>query len=308
MASREGIRESMKPLRVALIVKASPSTRERENRNMGWWSYPVPEFTWEHFSFSKKGFQVETSKFTSDYDLIFHEDGGNWGDYIGGAVPVVYMAIDSTLTDAHYATRLCQATKSDLVLVDHDSLDRFRPAGVPVRRLAYCVNDRIFGPLEKAVDIVFHCGTGARKGMPGGVERTKLRQYLDTVCKQAGYSYRSGAVGLPEYAQSMGQARVVVNWPRTSINRPHRIFDAMACEACVVTGPLPYIEEDHRYAGEHYVEFANNDELPEILSALLIDERWAKIAHSGNELVNERHTWKTRASELRSILNTELGI
>lgn len=297
----------MRPLRVALLVKSSPSTRERENRNMGWWSYPVPEFTWDHFS-PGANIQNEIRKYAADYDLIFHEDGGNWGCYGVSDIPVVYMSVDSTLSDAHYDVRHRQAKQADLVLVDHDSLDRFRLNNKRVRRLAYCVNDNVFKPLEKTIDITFHCSTGTRKGAPGGVERNVLRDQLNTICKQNGWSYRSGTKGLQEYAESMGRSRIVVNWPRTSINRPHRIFDAMACGACVVTGPLPHVEEDHRNAGEHYVEFVNNNELPETLAGLLIDDTWAKIARNGNELVNERHAWKTRASELRSILNTELGL
>ena len=296
----------MKPLNIALIIKGSASNYERSNRNMGYWSYPVEQFTWQHFYLGDP-FRVERRRFR-DFDLVFMEDGGNYGSFSGSGPPVVYLIIDSTLSDAHYKVRLEQAKHADLVLVDHDRLERFRSSGKPVRRLAYCVNDNVFKPLEKELDITFHCGTGARKGMPGGVERTALRQELDRITKDAGYSFRSGALGLQEYAANMGKSKVVVNWPRTPINRPHRVFDAMACGACLLTGELPQIPEDRLIEGWHYVEFEDGEELPLAFRILLDRQGWQKIAENGLRLVQQYHTWRVRARELREMLSKDLGL
>lgn len=111
----------MKPLRVAVIVKNTPAAFRRESRNMGMWSYAVPEFTWEFFS-PGKTFHLNRATFKKQgYDLIFHEDGGAWGKFTGGEIPYVYYAIDSTLTEEHhYKPRYEQAKQADLTLVDHE--------------------------------------------------------------------------------------------------------------------------------------------------------------------------------------------
>ncbi len=268
----------------------------------------MPEFTWQHFTLGAP-FVCDTRNFKRDgFDLIFVEDGGNWGEFKHNTIPVVYLAVDSTLTPAHYQTRLKQAAQANLVLVDHDKLARFRPAGPTVRRFPYCVNDKLFKPLDKTLDVSFHCGTGARKGAAGGRARTELRQYLHEVCTRLGYSYRSGALGLPDYAESMGKSRIVVNLPRTDTNRPHRVFDSMAAGACVVTGRLPHIEEDMRIPGYHYVPFDNIEEIPDILTNLLTDNNWKAIAKNGRDLVTLLHTWRKRSGHLRFMLESEFGI
>ena len=291
----------MTPLNVALIVKGSASNYERNMRNMGWWSYPVQEFTWKHFWLGDR--PVNTRQF-DEFDLVFHEDGGNWCKYNRlSDIPIVFLSVDSTLSEAHYQQRLAIAEQADLVLVDHDQLKRFPGS----RRWSYCVNDRVFKPLEKEIDITFHCGTGARKGMPGGVERTEMRQYLNGVAKDRGYSYRSGAMGLLDYAGNMGKSRVIVNWPRTPINRPHRVFDAMACGACLVTGKLPDVTGDYTMPGLHYVDYEDKREIEMVLPALL-NGGWQDIAAKGYELVMLRHTWAIRAKELRNILSEVFGL
>lgn len=296
----------MKPLRVALVVKGSAATYKRSVRNMGYWSYAVPEFTWDHFYLGDP-FVESRSRF-NDYDLIFIEDGGNYGEFTGDGPPVAYLVIDSTLSDAHYHARLAQAAKSDLILVDHDRLNRFNSSGKPVRRLAYCVNDQVFKPFEKTQDISFHCSSGGSKGHPGADERTQLRQYLHDLAQEHRWTYRSGVLGLLDYAESMGRSRVVVNWPRTPTNRPHRVFDAMASGACVVSGLLPNIAEDKRIASKHLVEFEEFSQLRKLLHELLELGWWEPIARSGRELVMGNHTWSVRAKELRTMLSKELGI
>jgi hypothetical protein len=87
---------------------------------MGYWSYAVPEFEWDHFPHADE--RVDLGKF-KDYDLIFHEDAGFCTyDNRHAGPPVAFLAIDSTLTEAHYLKRLEQAKQANLVLVDHDKV------------------------------------------------------------------------------------------------------------------------------------------------------------------------------------------
>ena len=299
----------MKPLRVALIIKPNCS-QPGEGRKMGYFSYAVPEFTWQSFSPGSGNVDLRPFK---DFDLIYHEDGGNWGEYIRDAhtPPVVYMSIDSTLSDTHYQERLKQGSMADMILVDHDKLERFKVGKKPVRRLNYCVNDHLFKPLEKTIDVNFHCASGARKGYPGGNERNELRAQLDGICKELGLSYASGVLGLPEYAEAMGHSRVVVNLPRTPINRPHRVFDAMACEAQLLTGQIPRIPEDKLTSRELTV-FDDIDQLTlsicQTIYQILKDDIVPEKAINGYDLVTNNHTWSIRAQQLRQILSEELGI
>lgn len=291
-------------IKVALFVKPTAAPLERERRNMGYWSYPVMQFEWVHFSPHMS--TVETKRF-NEFDLIFWEDGGTYKFVKNGGPAVVYMAIDSTLSGPHYHTRLERSKQADLVLVDHDRLERFA-GGAPVRRLGYCVNDLVFEPVkEKKVDVAYHCSSGARKGMPGGYERNELRRKLDDVCAQT-YSYRSGALGLADYARSLAEARVAVNWPRTIINRPHRVLDVMACRTALLTGPIPSLECDLIEEGVHYYTFEEQKDVGAYLQGLLENERWESMAQAGYDLVMEQHTWAMRAAQLRQLLKVELGI
>ena len=298
----------MKPLRVALFVKGTPSGFEREMRNMGWWSYPVPEFTWQHFNLA--GGRNEARSRFQNYDLIFLEDlSGNAGILTGnGGPPVTYLSIDSTLSEKAYQDRLDKARMADLILVDHDQPSRFRINGRRAKRLDYCINDHVFKPLEKTLDMSFHCGSGSSRGQPGGTERVELRQYLHEIHIGHGYSFRSGAMGLPEYAESMGHSKVIINWPRVPGNRSHRVLDAMACRACLVTGTIPNIPEDKLERDMHYIAFDKKEELPYLLESLFAEDRWQEIADNGYKLVMENHTWAIRARELRELLEKELRL
>lgn len=276
---------------------------------MGYWSYPVEEFTWEHFTlgdpfiynikvFQRKGF-----------DIVFHEDGGNYGTYTQkGTLPLVYLAIDSTLSDVHFERRLEQARQADLVLVDHDRLERFTKCK-QVRRLSYCVNDRVFQPTQhKVFDVAFHCSAGSRRGMPGGETRTMIRGLLHDVCTENNWKYSSGALGLQEYAFTLASARVCVNWTRTEINRPHRVFDTMAARTCLVTNRLPEVSGEPRLAGMDYVEVDNPDQLTTMLETLLASGEYNTIAESGYKFVTENHTWAIRAKQLRKMLAEEFAL
>jgi spore maturation protein CgeB len=106
----------------------------------------------------------------------------------------------------------------------------------------------------------------------------------------------------------MGRARIVVNWPRTSTNRPHRVFDAMACGACLVTGLLPYVEGDFRLPGIHYHEFETFEECIDLIGILLREDTYKAAAEAGYKLVMSQHTWAIRAQQLREIARKEFGL
>lgn len=289
----------MKPLHVALIVKNTPAAFERDCRNMGIFSYATPEFTWEHLA-PGKGATLNTRDLKADgFDLAFIEDGGSYPDFRGDALPTVFYSIDSTLSDdLHFAPRIEQARKADLVLVDHDRLERFAPCGRPVRRLSYAVNDRLFHPEAKTLDVCFHCS--------GSLERRPVRIALHEMTQARGLSYRSGAVSLSEYAANLNRAKVVVNVPRTAINRPHRVFDALAAGAALVTTPLPEVSEEDRKPGRHYLEAAF-EQLVEKAVVLVENGTWELLAIGGHEWA-QAHTWAVRSRELRAMLAKELGL
>lgn len=291
----------MRPLRAALIVKNTPASFEHGNKNVGYFSYDVPEFKWDYFA-PGKGATLDTNEFKQQgYDFILHLDGGSWCSYKGAALPIVFYAIDSTLSeDNHFLPRFEQAKKADLVLIDHDRLERFEPCGKPVRRLSYCANDRLFQPAEiKTLDVCFHCG--------GAPVRAPIRTRLSELCKARGMSYVSGTVSLEEYARDMNRAKVVVNVPRTPTNRPHRVFDGMSSGAALVTLPIPDVSGEVRRAGQHYLE--TTDECLEQKVATLVENwTWQLLGISGRELVEKRHTWAVRAKELREIIRCELGV
>lgn len=292
---------ALNPLRVAVIVKNTPASFERDRRNMGMWSYPVDEFTWDFFALGK-AFRLDTAHLKAlGYDLVFHEDGGSWGDYAGAALPVIYYSIDSTLSlEHHFIPRKQQAERADLVLVDHDRLERFQ-AGTraPVRRLSFCVNDRLFYERSKTIDVAFHCGGG-------DMGRTLMRSQLEAVCTRARLRYVSGAVDLATYAQHMGEARVVVNIPRNPSNRPHRVFDAQASFAALVTTPLPDVSDERRRPFDVLTcEFLDVAERARIL---VENGTWELLAIAGRETVMQYHTWQVRARELRALVAEQFAI
>ena len=274
-------------------------------RNMGMFSYELPEFTWEHFYVH--GLPRVDKKLYKNFDLIFMEDVTQGTKFLGSGPPIIYYSIDSTLTDRHYQVRLEQAKQADLVLVDHDEPGRFA-TGKPVLPFPYCVNDKLFTPLEKKLDVSFHCSGGGKYGHPGGDERALVRQILGSIAGKNHYTYRSGGVGLSEYAINMGQSKIVVNWPRTTRNLPHRVFDTMACGACLVTAPIPHVIGDNIERGKDYVGFDDPKDLEYIIPDLLRNNLWSAPAKLGHEKVMKKHTWAVRAKQLRELVAKEFGI
>ena len=295
-------------MHIAVIVKGEVAIK-RNDRPMGYFSYSVKEdagFTWAFIAPGKR-FVIDTKKLRAEgFDLIIHEDFGTPGTYVGDKIPMVYLDIDSTLSDYHYQTRRSIAAQAALILVDQAPLDAFSCVGTQqVYRFNYCVNDRAFTPgvpqEQRDLDVVLHQVKG------DSWTRQLLRFAAPEACKGLGVSFLGGVVGMPQYAQDFGRAKVVLNWPRATTNRPHRVFDAMACGAAVLTGPLPDVSEDDRRPGEHYRVYQDWAGLTRQLHSLVLDGEWREVAAAGQRLVLERHTWAIRARQLRAILQ-EVGL
>lgn len=286
---------------VALVVKASDSTQMRDDRNMGYWSYPVPEFEWKHFVFGSRKAYAEPGM--NKRDIIFQEDAGP--RYFKNRLrPLVYLAIDGTLSDDHLQARLERAENADLILVDHDDLSRYECLGKPVKRLNYCINDKImrnYGQ-DKIIDVSFCCSTS------NNLTRKRVRNMLGTYCKKRRLVYQSGVMHITDYAKVMNRSKIVVNWPRTLGNRPHRVFDALACKTCLVSGQIPDVPGDNLVSGRDYVSVSEIKEIPDVIDELMTTGKWQEIAENGYKTVMKYHTWATRARQLREILKEELNV
>jgi len=292
----------MSKLKVALIIKGTEHTRRRDDRNVGLWSYPVDEFEWTH---KKPGSTKQRASSYRDFDIIFHEDGGNWIRWLDKkGPPIIYYSIDSTLSYEHYKERYEQGKRSDLILLDQDNPSRFVSTGTPVEMLNYCVNDRLFSPREKKYDVSMLYA----KGKLGSQERQVLSQFLQMESKSNGWTWVTGGRKLPKYAEIMGESRISISHPRVFGNRPHRTFDAMACRSMLITGMLPIIRGDLINAGIDYAYYKNASTIPETIHTALAYGQWEEYAERGYRKVIENHTWEIRAKQLREIISHEFGI
>ena len=257
-------------------------------RNAGWWSYPVPYFTFDHYP-TPKGVTLARERFKA-YDLVFWEDGKTLVHWVGVGPPIAYLVGDSTLSDDHYQRRLEMAKQADLILVDMDRLERFGGLGASVRRFTYCVNDTRFRDYGegKSVDVAYHMSED-------DAHRVILANDLEGICRERGWVMKRGVILGEEYARSLARARIVVNISRNPETRNHRLFDAMGSGACVLAERPPAID------GEVLVYVEMEGDLREQLAWLLAGE-WKTYAERGLACVRQHHTWAVRAQQLRSIL------
>lgn len=282
---------------------------------MGYFSYAVDDlFTWEHIT-PGKNFTINWKDYKNqNFDLVFHEDYP-YGNIIGLDVPYVFLSIDSTLSDEHYKARFEQARRADLVLVDHDNVNRFFNVNHKTIQFPYCVNDKIFFRYEieddRTNDIAYHCSSSAHAGIE---QRKHIRQLLHDLSQKHHWSYRSGILEIHHYAESFRTSKIVVNQTRTPANRPHRIFDAMACGAMVLSSPLPNANQDGLFYGLDYETYFDDLDLELKLSGNLIQKNlndkyyYSVIANNGYNKVVQNHIWSIRAKQLREIINKEFGL
>jgi spore maturation protein CgeB len=268
-------------------------------RRYGQFSYAVPEFEWDPIP-RHKHWELDTKELA--VDAIWQEDNKCHGEFIRtDDTPVIYWVLDTNISYSAYKQRCAEGSKRDLILVDNDRLDRFEHLGVPVRRFPFCVNDRIFKDygLERKWDVGFYCS-------PTYVTRAQLRIELQEFCKRRGYSFHYELGDIETYARNMNQTRICVNLHKVIWMRNHRVFDTMACRSCLLTDPVPEMEE-RRVAGKHYVEWAGYDDLTRTIDRLLETGDWEYHADQGYGLVQKYHTWAIRAGELQQMLAEELG-
>lgn len=284
----------MKPLRVALFHRDNLACL---HRLVGAFSYPVPEFDWVHFVVPKHFDLDKVSLKAQGFDLIVHEDAGAYARVVSQAnIPHLYVVRDSTLSPEHYSDRFNQAAVADLVLVDWDVVQRFADTGQRAVRWAHCVNDLFFRDygLERTVDVGFYAN------IRGNPDREWLDGWLRQFCQGHGYSYASGRREWLDYARAFASCKLAVNLNRTPTTRNHRVLDAMAAGAGLLTSTLPEV------SGEDFTgvcaQWADVDQLAEIIPGLLDHDNWYFLGKRGQAAVLQGHTWAVRAGQLRQIV------
>lgn len=135
-----------------------------------------------------------------------------------------------------------------------------------------------------------------------------MQEWLKEFCHKRDYHYHYGVKKNEEYGKAFNRSKVTVNWSRTELNRPHRVFDAMGCRTCLLTRALPTVEGEERFTGVDYAEFREYTELADQIDGLLQSGVWQNIADSGYATVHKYHTWPVRAKQLRQIISEELGL
>ena len=282
----------MKPLNVVLIHRDNDAYRYL----CGWWSYPVPEFTWNVLKVQPSGFVATPN--IQGVDLIMLED---WifGKIYKGGRPMVYWIIDSARSDEQLAKNVQQARQADLVLIDSDRTEKFYQLTQPVRRMAYAVNEQVYHPHAKHYDVAFLCWPTP--------ERRKMHDMVHEICERRGWSLLSGTYDNRSYADALGLSRVVVHKSHVEQARSWRVFDVMATKSCLLTNPIPLIDGDGIRPNEHYAEYYDAEDLEYKLEAL-VSGGWEPMAETGYQHVMAHHTWATRAKELRQMIFEELHL
>lgn len=281
----------MKPLNVTLIHR----DRDGYRKLCGWWSYPVPEFTWTPVKVGNVGFHAAPKP---GADLIALED---WifGNVAKQGIPMAYWVIDSGRSSAQLERNRRQAMQADLILVDSDRLENFSGMGVPARRCAYAVNEQLYKPVEKDIDVAFLCWPTP--------ERRAIQFAAERICKAHGWSFLTGTFDQLVYAEQLARAKIVVHFQHVKNSRSWRLFDVMATRGCILSSVIPLIDGDGIKPGVHYAEYRDEADLESRLIELMGGE-WVHIAETGYNHVMKYHTWETRAAELRALLSQELGL
>lgn len=291
----------MKPLRVAIIHRDTPDAASYRQL-YGLFSYEVPEFDWRYVPVNRT-FTLDKDELAQDFDLIFYHDLKTWGGFTGEAdIPVLYHVMDSTLSEKHYLARYQKAQEvADLILVDWDRLDRFDDLDIPVRRLAYAVNDRLFydRDLPKEIDVSFFVR------FHPSVERMRFDYYMMNHCQERGWVYESGIRTGERYARAFNQSKISIHLNRTPATRSPRIFDIMASNCCLLCDTQPTVSGDTHQAGVHYVAFDNLKDAFDQIDGLLESGAWEEYAEAGYEHVRERSAWSVRAKQLRAMVEQQ---
>lgn len=268
---------------------------EQTRRKLGWWSYPVPDLEWSFYPV-EDGQVVNKNKLANlGHDLIVWEDWC-WNDWVGDApLPIYAVIVDSNTSPRRGKVYHERAKQADVLLVDQDKLSRFNSTKKLTFRWQYAVNEFVFAPRQKTVDVGYHVAKTPARGALG--------QSLRAYCLDAGHSLTmGGGLTIDQLANRYGAARVVVHKSTFPQCRSHRFFDALASGACLITDRVWTVSEDRFLPGTHFVEWSSEDDLQAQITALLETGMWARYAEAGYNHVLGFHTWATRARELVSII------
>lgn len=286
-------------LRVLLVHRNSDNYRQLS----GWWSHPVPEFTWDVCRVPPVDFTLSLLGYKSKYDLVVVDD---WifGHVIYKELPIAYVVVDSARSDLQLQRNKMQARsmEADIILLDSDSSSKFKDLGTPVMRFAHCVNRDMFKPIEKTHDVAFLCWSTP--------PRVIVREHLRAFCLKQGYTFLNGTYNNPvDYAQALCSARIVVHMAHVQEGRSWRLFDVMAARGCLLSDHKVSVSGDGLVANEHYVAWHSVEELEGKVDALMHLPTWREgIVQAGYEIVQECHTWGVRAKQLRLELNKRLRL
>ena len=320
----------MKPLRVALVHRGQAY---RYTRVDGQFAYPVPEFTWEHVEVHKSVQNLDINEWRGTYDLVWLDPGKY--SYLNILSPrpaahkvkSIYWSLYPTLTQGHLNKEQARAQwNANLVLLDHDNEKRWEGLGVPIRRLAYSVNERYYYDrgLERDIDVNFACYREY------SYERQALDVWLRGYCEGRGWTYESGSgYAGDEYAVAIARSKVMVHILRMPQTRPPRMFDTAASGTAMLSNTMPVVSGEHFEPHQMYSIFntpfsvacANERHPPQMimddtvcaeiiagLEWLLTGDNWRGVAENAKEYVLSCHTWQYRATELRQIVHEELGL
>jgi glycosyltransferase involved in cell wall biosynthesis len=308
-----------------LVHRDAPN---RWQRTDGGFAYSVPGLEWQHFPVGKL-FTLNLSDYRQ-FDVAFWDDGKYKGHSEFLPPPprrnspfVISYALYPTLSQGHFRERMHRARlNADGVLVDHDDLERWREAtGLPVARCAYSVDETVYVPKEKDIDVGFYCVWAWNK------ERPALDVWLQGYCTRKGWTYASTGGedrGQDAYADMLGRTKVVIHMNRTPRTRAPRLFDAAACGCAILANPAPTVsgedwgadrdrycifsvprsEEYRAFKLEDVPEYGDEDcrQVADQLDWLLDQGNWSGVAERARAYVLQYHTWRTRARELRQTL------
>jgi hypothetical protein len=278
---------------VAVVCRQKAFSETRAK--IGLWSYDVPDLTWDFYPV-EDGQVVDKNMLAREHDCIFWEDWC-WPTWEGASsIPVYAWIVDSNTSARRRKNYVARARQADVVLVDQDQLKHFNDLGKPVFRWQYAVNEQVFAPMPKSVDVAYHV---ARTDGRAALQEYLLAWLRDHPTINATFG---GNFTIAQYVARLGAARIVVHKRTHEQCRSHRYFDALAAGCCLLADRGWSVNEDGFRPGVHYLEWDTPTELVGQIEQLLDTGEWLRYANMGQAFVLSHHTWARRAAELVHIM------
>jgi len=275
-------------MNVAVVCRKKGFDEAR--KKLGWFSYPVPDLEWAFYPV-EDGQAVSKRQFAkAGHDAIVWEDWCAPAWQHDSAIPIYAVIVDSNTSPRRRRLYLDRAKAADVLLIDQDKLTPFAALGKPTYRWQYAVNEQVFAPQPKSIDVAYHVArTDARRA---------LIAPLQALCQDRGYALTlGGKLTIYQLANRYGAARIVVHKSTFEQCRSHRFFDALAAGSCLLTDRVWAVPEDGFISGRHFVEWKTPAGLLQTITDLLESGRWYAVAQAGQAWVLAHHTWRTRAAE-----------